>query len=122
MAHDEDSPDTSPGIRRLLTLSIPALGIGIGSAVTLKLLDVLADWLQDVLWETLPAQFGADRATSWWIFLVLTLIGVAVGAVVWLMPGHGSRTRRRQSCRDRSPHSGRCRRSRSWWCSGSPAA
>ncbi|WP_108717722.1 ion channel protein [Miniimonas sp. S16] len=89
MAHDEDSPDTSPGIRRLLTLSIPALGIGIGSAVTLKLLDALADWLQDVLWETLPAQFGADRATSWWIFLVLTLIGVAVGAVVWLMPGHG---------------------------------
>lgn len=79
----------SPGIRTLLLMSVPALLIGIGSAVVLRLLDLVSEQLMHFLWDWLPGRFGADESTPWWIFLVLTLTGAAVGAVVWLVPGHG---------------------------------
>jgi H+/Cl- antiporter ClcA len=76
-------------VRTLLVGSIPALLIGIGSALTLRFLDVLSDQLSNVLWKVLPAAFGATNATPWWIFTVLTVTGAAIGLVVWLVPGHG---------------------------------
>ncbi|GAA1524831.1 H+/Cl- antiporter ClcA [Agromyces terreus] len=77
-----------PTVRQLALLSIPAIAIGIGSALVLWSVSGLAELLQGFLWTTLPATFGADEATPWWIFTVLTLTGAVVGAVVWLMPGH----------------------------------
>lgn len=84
---DTTAPTLS--VRTLLQLSAPALLIGIGSAVVLRLLDLVSEQLMHVLWEWLPGLFGATEATPWWIFLVLTLTGAAVGAIVWLLPGHG---------------------------------
>ncbi len=81
--------DTSPSVKRLLILAVPAMLIGAGSALMLKVLDILSEGLQTVIWTTLPATFGATEATPWWIFTVLTVIGALVGLIVWLVPGHG---------------------------------
>lgn len=84
-----ESTTASPGIRTLLLMSVPALLIGIGSAVVLRLLDLVSEELMHFVWHDLAGFFGADESTPWWIFLVLTLTGAAVGAIVWLVPGHG---------------------------------
>ena len=81
-------PERLPSIRVLLLMAVPALLIGIGSAVVLRLIDLLSEGLMHFLWNTLPANFGATEETPWWIFLVLTLTGAAVGAIAWLVPGH----------------------------------
>jgi len=78
-----------PAIRTLLLLSIPALAIGVVSALVLFALDEVAGWLQSWLWGALPGAVGVDPASGWWIFGVLTVTGIAVGLVVWLVPGHG---------------------------------
>ncbi len=75
-------------LRNLILLSIPALVIGVGSAVVLWLLDVSADWLAGILWNSLPQVFGATGSTPWWIIVVLTVVGLAVGLVVQFVPGH----------------------------------
>ena len=76
----------APGVRGLLILSVPALGIGIGAALVLKLLDLASGALHDVLWTALPAVFGVTSSTPWWVILVLTTTGAAVGLIVWLVP------------------------------------
>ena len=81
-------PERLPSIRVLLLMAVPALLIGIGSAVVLRLIDLVSEELMHFLWTTLPANFGATEETPWWIFLVLTLTGAAVGAIAWLVPGH----------------------------------
>lgn len=78
----------APGVRRLIVLAVPAVLIGAGSALMLWLLDGLSELLRGLLWETWPALFGATGATWWWILLVLTLVGAAVGLVVQIAPGH----------------------------------
>jgi len=86
------APATPPGpqltVRRLLLLSIPAIVIGVLSAVSLRLLDLIADQLDDVLWTDTPKSLGIAPDSPWWIFAVLTATGIAVGLVVWLVPGH----------------------------------
>lgn len=85
-------PASPPGprltVRRLLLLSIPAIVIGVLSALSLRLLETIADGLEDVLWTSIPASLGVSADSPWWIFAVLAVTGVAVGLVVWLVPGH----------------------------------
>ncbi len=69
-------------------MAIPALLIGILSAVTLWALEAVADLLETAIWTTVPTALGIDPA-GWWIILILTATGAAVGLVVWLVPGHG---------------------------------
>lgn len=76
-------------MRRLAVLALPAIAVGIGSALMLWALDELSHLLQTFLWTALPGVFGATEATPWWIITVLTLVGLAVGLVVQFMPGHG---------------------------------
>jgi len=76
-------------MRTLILLSVPALAIGIGSALVLWALEWVSEYVKDAVWETLPGVFGADASTPWWIFVVLTLTGFFVGLIVWLVPGHG---------------------------------
>ncbi|MEZ3162162.1 ion channel protein [Microbacterium sp. BWT-B31] len=84
----QDADNRPMSLRTMLLLSIPAVLIGVGSAVVLWLLDLAAQWLQDVLWETLPGVFGATGETWWWIILMLTLVGLAIGLIVQFAPGH----------------------------------
>lgn len=78
----------APSVRTLLTLSVPALVIGVLSALTLWTLDELAAVVQDGIWTALPHALGVDGSSWWWITLVLTVTGTTVGLTVWLLPGH----------------------------------
>lgn len=83
-------PDTDPNVtpRRLLMLAIPAIAVGVVSALILWLLDRTADALSTVIWDTLPDALSIDP-NGWWIILVLTLTGLAVGIALQVLPGHG---------------------------------
>lgn len=78
----------APSVRTLLLLSIPAIVIGVVSALTLWAVDELAGVIDDGVWSALPHALGVDPSSGWWIFLVLTVTGFAVGLTVWLVPGH----------------------------------
>ncbi|MEF2978389.1 ion channel protein [Subtercola sp. YIM 133946] len=88
---DATAPAGALPLRRLALLAIPAVIIGIVSALILFGLEWVADQLEHYLWSTLPATIDVDPGNGWWIFTLLTLSGVAVGLVVWLVPGHGAR-------------------------------
>jgi H+/Cl- antiporter ClcA len=83
-------PPRDPAVtpRRLLVLSIPAILVGAVSALILWGLEQLASLLENVLYETLPDTLGVDP-WGWWVILVLTLTGLAVGLALRFLPGHG---------------------------------
>ncbi|NUT38843.1 MAG: ion channel protein [Thermoactinospora sp.] len=74
-----------PG-RRLLPLVVPALVVGAACSLILLAIDLVAEKLQEVLWEGLPGTLGVEHDAWWWTLLVLTVVGVAVGLVIWLIP------------------------------------
>src|SRR3954447_17257637 len=86
LAVPETDSDVTP--RRLALLAIPALVVGVLSALILWILEQAADLLGGVLYKTLPGALGTDPS-GWWIILVLTMTGLAVGIVLTVMPGHG---------------------------------
>jgi H+/Cl- antiporter ClcA len=83
-------PD-APALRTLLRLSVPAVLVGMISALVLYALDWLSAAAEDLLWTDLPGSLGVDPDSRWWIFAMLTGAGLLVGLVVWLVPGHGGR-------------------------------
>ncbi len=86
LAPTETDPNVTP--RRLLLLAVPALLVGIVSALILWTLDRAADALSNVIWDAAPAALGVDP-NGWWIILVLTVTGFAVGLALQVLPGHG---------------------------------
>ncbi|MGK3090610.1 ion channel protein [Streptomyces sp. WAC01490] len=81
-------PPAAPA-RRLLPLVLPAIAVGIVCALVLLGVSLLAERLQDVLWETLPDALGVGRFSSLWMIVMLTATGLAVGLVLRAVPGHG---------------------------------
>ncbi|MGH4035098.1 ion channel protein [Actinomycetota bacterium Odt1-20B] len=75
--------------RALLPTVLPALLIGVGSSLVLLALSAVADRLQDLLWDSVPGWAGVDGTSAGWTFAVLTAAGLAVGLLVWKVPGHG---------------------------------
>ncbi|MFC4138005.1 MULTISPECIES: ion channel protein [unclassified Microbacterium] len=75
--------------RKLLVMAVPAIAVGVGSALMLWALDMLSEGLEHVLWDALPAAFGFGPDNPFWVIGVLTLTGAAVGATVRYLPGHG---------------------------------
>ncbi|MEU7721852.1 ion channel protein [Streptomyces tibetensis] len=90
----QDSEDQAPAVhpstpaRTLLPSIVPAVVVGVISSLILVGVEVAAEQLQDVLWETVPDAIGVGRYSVAWMFAVLTATGVAVGLVVWKAPGH----------------------------------
>ncbi|RPK63094.1 putative ion channel protein [Streptomyces sp. ADI96-02] len=76
-------------MRRLLPLVLPALAVGVVSALILLGVSLLAEQLQDVLWKDLPDALGVGRYSSLWMIVMLTATGLAVGLALWTVPGHG---------------------------------
>ncbi|MFF3938239.1 ion channel protein [Streptomyces phaeofaciens] len=74
--------------RALLPLILPALVVGVTASLLLLLVSGVAEQLQDVLWGDLPDALGVGRYSVFWMLVVLTATGVAVGLVVWKVPGH----------------------------------
>ncbi|MFD8622023.1 ion channel protein [Streptomyces sp. NPDC059513] len=81
-------PSAAPA-RRLLPLVVPAIAVGIVCALILLAVSLLAERLQDVLWQTLPDALGVGRFSSLWMIVMLTATGLAVGLVLRAVPGHG---------------------------------
>ncbi|MFI9001191.1 ion channel protein [Streptomyces sp. NPDC053541] len=83
-------PSAAPELSRkvLLPLIVPALVVGVGSALLFLGISGLAERLQEVLWDTLPDALGVGHYSALWIVVMLTASGVAVGLVVWKAYGH----------------------------------
>ena len=75
-------------VRQLLRLTIPALVVGIGCALTLWGLSALASALEHLLWTDLSGVFGLTSDSRLWIAAMLVLTAVLVGLVVRFAPGH----------------------------------
>ncbi|PWI11701.1 ion channel protein [Streptomyces sp. NWU339] len=92
MAQDsaQQEPSAAPATRaRTLLLSVvPALIVGVVASLLLVGVSSAAGQLQDVLWQDLPDALGVGRYSVLWMFTVLVATGIAVGLVVWKVPGH----------------------------------
>ncbi|MGW0292562.1 ion channel protein [Streptomyces tuirus] len=74
--------------RTLLPSVVPAVAVGVLSSLILVGVEVAAEQLEDVLWQTVPDALGVGRYSVAWMFVVLIATGIAVGLVVWKVPGH----------------------------------
>ncbi|MFG3296520.1 ion channel protein [Streptomyces sp. NPDC048179] len=81
------TPPSAPA-RALLPLILPALVVGVGGSLLFLLVSSLAERLQHVLWNNLPDALGIGRYSVLWMVVMLTATGIAVGLVVWKVPGH----------------------------------
>ncbi|MET9126769.1 MULTISPECIES: ion channel protein [unclassified Streptomyces] len=92
MTHDaaRQAPASVPAApaRALLPLIVPALVVGVAASLLYLTVSSLAERLQEVLWNGLPASLGIGRYSVLWMLVVLTSTGVLVGLVVWKAPGH----------------------------------
>jgi len=62
--------------------------VGVFSSLLLIGVEEVANWLETVLWSTIPVAFGISGESNLWILVILTVTGVAVGLVAWKVPGH----------------------------------
>ncbi|MGW2745899.1 ion channel protein [Streptomyces sp. NPDC001450] len=92
MAQDSEqqAPTTRPATpaRALLPLVLPACVVGVAASLLFVGVSTAAEQLQHVLWGPLPDALGVGRYSVPWMFVVLVATGVAVGLVVWKVPGH----------------------------------
>ncbi|MFD8222616.1 ion channel protein [Streptomyces massasporeus] len=90
----QDSEDQASSVRpstparALLPSIVPAVAVGVLCSLILVGVEVAAEQLQDVLWQTVPDALGIGRYSVAWMFVVLIATGIAVGLVVWKAPGH----------------------------------
>lgn len=68
--------------------AVPAALVGVVSAVALIAVSVLAERLQDVLWDDLPDALDVGPDSAWWVIAMLTAVGLVSGLIIWLVPGH----------------------------------
>ncbi|WP_329280122.1 ion channel protein [Streptomyces sp. NBC_00691] len=91
MATDHAPPpppaDTTP-LRVLLPQVLPALVVGVAASLLFLGIEVLSEQLQDVLWHDLPGALGIGDYSALWTISMLTAAGIAVGLVIWKVPGH----------------------------------
>ncbi|MEU0189123.1 ion channel protein [Streptomyces afghaniensis] len=87
---EQQAPSVTPSTpaRVLLPSVLPAVAVGVMAGLLLVGVEVAAEELQGVLWETVPDALGIGRYSVAWMFVVLVATGVAVGLVVWKAPGH----------------------------------
>jgi H+/Cl- antiporter ClcA len=87
---ERQAPSVTPSTpaRVLLPSILPAVAVGVMSSLLLVGVEVAAEELQGVLWETVPDALGIGRYSVAWMFVVLVATGVGVGLVVWKVPGH----------------------------------
>ena len=78
---------TTPA-RALLPLIVPALVVGVLASLLYIGVSEVAEQLQHVLWTNLPDALGIGRYSVLWMLVMLTATGIAVGLVVWKVPGH----------------------------------
>ncbi|MCX4981692.1 ion channel protein [Streptomyces sp. NBC_00572] len=75
-------------MRVLLPQVLPSLLVGVGASLLYLGISALSEEFEDVLWDDLPDALGIGGYSSLWIISMLTAAGIAVGLVVWKVPGH----------------------------------
>ncbi|MCS0600998.1 ion channel protein [Streptomyces sp. LP11] len=87
---EEQARTTRPAApaRALLPLIAPAVGVGVGASLVYIGVSAAAERLQHVLWGPLPDALGVGRYSVLWMSVMLVATGIAVGLVVWKVPGH----------------------------------
>ncbi|MEV8559724.1 ion channel protein [Streptomyces sp. NPDC051917] len=93
MAQETDAPQAPPTAptapaRALLPFILPAVVVGVVASLVYIGVSTAAEQLQHVLWGPLPDALGVGRYSVLWMFVMLTATGLAVGLVVWKVPGH----------------------------------
>ncbi|WP_189956073.1 ion channel protein [Streptomyces alanosinicus] len=94
MGQDTDAPQAPPTAsstapaRALLPFILPAAAVGVVASLVFVGVSAAAEKLQQVLWGPLPDALGVGRYSVPWMFAVLIATGLAVGLVVWKVPGH----------------------------------
>ncbi|MGW0207365.1 ion channel protein [Streptomyces sp. NPDC003233] len=93
MAQETDAPQAPPTAptapaRALLPFILPAVAVGVVASLVFVGVSTAAEQLQHVLWGPLPDALGVGRYSVLWMFVMLTATGLAVGLVVWKVPGH----------------------------------
>lgn len=83
--------EAPPTVATLVRLSVPAILVGVVSGLGLFLVEEAAHLLKGVLWTDLPSLFGLDPDSRWWIFAVLSVVGLTVGLICTFAPGRGGR-------------------------------
>lgn len=81
------SASTAPA-RALLPFILPAVVVGVAAALVFVGVSTVAEQLQHVLWGPLPDALGVGRYSVLWMYVMLVATGIAVGLVVWKVPGH----------------------------------
>ncbi|MFJ4581233.1 ion channel protein [Streptomyces echinatus] len=81
------SAPTAPA-RALLPFILPAVAVGVAASLVFVGVSTAAEELQKVLWGPLPDALGVGRYSVLWMFVMLVATGIAVGLVVWKVPGH----------------------------------
>jgi len=77
-----------PRAKTMLTFAVPALIIGCGSSIILVAVMRFASALQQLLWINIPDALNISTQSAGWVLFMLTLTGIAVGALIRYMPGH----------------------------------
>ncbi|WP_229867201.1 ion channel protein [Streptomyces gelaticus] len=72
----------------MLPVIAPALTVGVVCALVLLGIDLLAERLQGVLWETLPDALSVGRYSALWVIVMLTASGLVAGLLIRAVPGH----------------------------------
>ncbi|MFB7369176.1 ion channel protein [Streptomyces sp. NPDC056222] len=90
-----DTPSSAPPphvpetpLRLLLPQILPALVVGVLASLLFLAIERISEEFEHVLWDTLPDALGIGGYSSLWMIVMLTATGIAVGLVVWKVPGH----------------------------------
>ncbi|MGJ5759528.1 ion channel protein [Streptomyces galbus] len=86
----QQAPSSAPAApaRVLLRSLLPALVVGVTASLVFIGVSAAAEQLQHVLWTDLPDALGVGSYSVLWMTVMLVATGVAVGLVVWRVPGH----------------------------------
>ncbi|MEU2714618.1 ion channel protein [Streptomyces sp. NPDC007205] len=86
----QEAPATSPTApaRALLPHILPAVVVGVVASLVFVGVSAAAERFERVLWGPLPDALGVGRYSVPWMFVMLVATGIAVGLVVWKVPGH----------------------------------
>ncbi|MFE7468324.1 ion channel protein [Streptomyces sp. NPDC057499] len=85
---EASAPAAPTPARRLLPAIVPAVVVGVLSALVLLGVSLLAERFQEVLWEALPDALSVGRYSALWTVAVLTACGLATGLLIRAVPGH----------------------------------
>ncbi|MCL2535783.1 MAG: ion channel protein [Nocardiaceae bacterium] len=80
-----------PDARVIAREAVLAVLVGIAAAVIPIAVADAVRVTAETLYVRVPRALGFAGDAPWWIVVVLTGVGVGVGTIVWLVPGHGGR-------------------------------